>query len=179
LPPNFTSHSVKYISPPITENLEVVGPAALNLFASLDQDDTTWIVKLYDITPTGAETRLTKGYLRASHRALDPAKSKPYSPYQTHTKEEPVKPGEICEYNIGLGVVTNVFKPGHRIKLEIESLESARDPEMQIHYHPHLCNGKTTVHKIYRNKQYQSHLVLPLVSGKQSALEMLSDDNLI
>jgi predicted acyl esterase len=171
--------SVKYISPPLTENLEAIGPAAFNLFASIDQDDTNWIVKLYDVTPTGAEIRLAKGYLKASHRALDPAKSKPYSPYHKHTKSEPVKAGEICEYNIGLGVITNVFKAGHRIKIEIDSLESARDPEMQIHFHPHMCSSKTTVHKIYRNKEYRSHLVLPLIKGKQSALEMLSDDNLI
>lgn len=171
--------SVKYISQPMPENLEVVGPAALKLFASIDQDDTNWIVKLYDIAPTGSEARVTKGYLKASHRAIDPAKSKPYSPYHKHTKAEPVTPGKIYEYDIGLGIITHIFKTGHRIKLEIESLESARDPEMQIHYHPHLCSGRTTVHKIYRNKQFQSHLVLPILSKKEAVMEMLSDDNLL
>ncbi len=171
--------SVKYISPPVPENLEVIGYAALNLFASIDQDDTNWIVKLFDVAPTGAETRLGKGYLKASHRALDPVKSKPHSPYHTHTKAEPVTPGKIYEYSIGLGAITNVFKKGHRIKLEIESMESARDPEMQIHFHPHLCSSKTTLHKIYRNKKYQSHLILPLIKASPTAIEMLSDDNLI
>ena len=171
--------SVKYISPPMPENLEVIGNAALNLFASIDQDDTNWIVKLYDVAPTGAEMRLGKGYLKASHKALDVKKSKAYSPYHKHTKVEPVKPGEINEYSISLGVITNVFKKDHRIKLEIESMESPRDPEMQIHFHPHLCSSKTTLHKIYRNKVYPSHLVLPLVKANPTAIEMLSDDNLI
>jgi len=171
--------SVKYISSPMPENLDVLGPASLKLFASIDQDDTNWIVKLYDIAPTGNENRIAKGYLKASHRAIDPKKSKPYAPYHKHTSADPVVPGKIYEYDISLGTLTATFKTGHRIKLEIESLESARDPEMQIHYHPHLCSSKITLHKIYRNKEYQSHLKLPIVNKKDWVIDMLSDDNLI
>jgi predicted acyl esterase len=171
--------SVKYISPPMPEDLTVLGPASFNFFASIDQEDTNWMVKLYDVAPGGAETRLGKGYLKASHRALDPAKTKPHTPYHKHTLADPVVPGQINEYNVDLGKLTAVFKPGHRIKLEIESLESPRDPEMQIHYHPHLNNSRTTVHKIYRNRVYQSHLLLPIVGKKQSLLDYLSDDNII
>jgi predicted acyl esterase len=42
----------------MAENLEVIGSAALKLFASIDQDDTNWIVKLSDVAPTGMETGL-------------------------------------------------------------------------------------------------------------------------
>ena len=48
--------SVKYISPPMPEPIEVIGPAAFHFFASIDQDDTNWIVKLSDVAPTGAES---------------------------------------------------------------------------------------------------------------------------
>ena len=88
-------------------------------------------------------------------------------------------PGEIYEYAIGLGAITNVFTAGHRIKLTIESLESPRDPEMQIHYHPRLCSSKTTLHKVYRDREHQSHLLLPIVSKKPALIEMLSDDNFL
>jgi predicted acyl esterase len=169
--------SVKYISSPMPESLEVIGPVSIHFFATIDQDDTTWIVKLGDVTPTGAEIGLGRGYLRASHRALDKKKSQPGRPHHPHTNSEAVIPGEMYEYDMSLGVVSNVFTPGHRIKVAIESMESPRDPEMQIHYHPHLCNSKTTLHKVYRNKEYQSHLILPIISKKQSLIEMLSDDN--
>jgi predicted acyl esterase len=171
--------SVQYVSPPMPENLEVMGPAAFNFFASIDQDDTNWIAKLCDVSPSGAETKLGKGYLKASHRALDKAKSKNYAPFHPHDKAVPVVPGEINEYNLSLGVLTNVFLPGHRMKLTMESLESPRDPEMQIHYHPHLCSGRTTLHKVYRNREYQSHLVLPVHSATQTIKEYLSDDNIL
>ena len=106
-------------------------------------------------------------------------KSKPYAPYHSHTKAEVITPGKVYEYNLDLGYLTVVFKAGHRIKLEIESMESPRDPEMTIHYHPHLNSARTTLHKIYRNKEYQSHLVLPIVGKKQEVIDYLSDDNII
>ncbi len=68
-------------------------------------------------------------------------------------------------------------KPGTGIKLEIDSMESPRDPEMQIHYHPHLNSARTTLHKIYRNKEYQSHLILPVTAGKEGVMEVMSDEN--
>ncbi len=169
--------NVKWVSPALPADLEVIGPTAFNFFASIDQDDTNWMVKLYDVAPGGSQNRIGKGYLKASHRALDPKKSKPYKPYHPHLKTDPVKPGEINEYNIDLGNTTHVFKAGHRIKVEIENMESPRDPEMQIHYHPHLNISRTTLHKIYRNKEYQSHLLLPIISGKAAVMEVMSDEN--
>ncbi|MEM2454858.1 MAG: CocE/NonD family hydrolase [Candidatus Bathyarchaeia archaeon] len=171
--------SVKYMTPPLPRDLEVMGPVAIYFYASIDQDDTNWIVRLCDVTPDGKDITLGKGYLKASHRAIDPEKSKPGEPYHPHTSQEPVEPGRIYEYMIALGVVVNVFKAGHRIKLEIESAESPRDPEMQIHFHPHLCSSKITLHKIYRNKDYQSHVLLPIVPkpGYEKIIETLGDDN--
>jgi uncharacterized protein len=169
--------SVKYTSPPLPASLEVMGHSAFNFFASIDTDDAYWIVRLYDVDPAGHQFKLAKGYLKATHRATDPARTRPYRPYHPHIKKDPIKPGEVYEYNIELGPVTHVFKPGHRIKLEIESMESPRDPEMQIHYHPHLNSSRTTLHKIYRNREFQSHLVFPVTAGKEAVMEVMSDEN--
>jgi hypothetical protein len=171
--------SVQYVSPPMSENLEVIGPASINFFASIDQDDTSWIVTLCDVSPTGIETRLGRAYMKASHRILDPAKSKDYAPCHRHDKVEPVVPGTITEYNLSLDVITNVFLPAHRMRLLIESMESSRDPEMVMHYHPRLCSGRTTLHKIYRNTEYQSHMLLPVHAATQTLKDYLSDDNVL
>ena len=150
-------------------DFEVIGDVAFNFSASIDQDDTNWIVKLYDVAPNGHQLRLGKSYLKASHRALDKKKSKPSKPYHTHVKADLCVPGDINEYNISIGTLTHIFKPGHRIKLE----------EMQIHYHPHLNNSKTTLHKIYRDKEHQSHITLPIVNKNQAVIDILSDDNFL
>jgi len=159
--------SVRYVTPPLPEDLQVIGPAAFYFYASIDQDDTNWIVKLFDLDERGSEVRsLGTSYLKASHRAVDKSLSKLYAPWHPHTKEsiEAIKPGEIYEYAIELLPIGNVFKAGHRIKLEIFSMEHGKDPEMIDHYHPHVCSSKTTVHKIYRDKAHPSHLLLPVIS---------------
>ena len=169
--------SVVYTSAPLPEPLEVIGEASFNFFAAIDQDDTNWIVRLADVAPGGAVVGLAGGQLKASHRALDPDKTTALRPYHKHSSIDPVNPGEITEYSIHLGLVSNVFLPGHRIRLSIGSMVSPRDPEIQIHYHPVLCSSRTTLHKIYRNREHRSHLLLPVISKKQSVIDFLSDEN--
>jgi len=171
--------SVSYVSQPIPGKLQLMGPASLTFYASIDQPDTTWIVSLSDVRPDGSEVRLEKTYLKASHRAVDPDRSEPGRPYHPHTEEsvDPVEPGEITEYTVGLGPFASVLSEGHRLKLTIESMESPLDDEMHVHYHPHLCSSRTTLHKIYRNDEYRSHLTLPTVNVDDEVLDVLSNDS--
>jgi hypothetical protein len=50
---------------------------------------------------------------------------------------------------------------------------------MQIHYHHHLCSSKTTLHKIYRDREHRSHLILPVIPGKRGLPDTLRDDNFL
>jgi len=165
-PPIMTStvNSLKFVTQPLAHDVEVTGPMALYLYASIDQDDTNWFVSLKDVDGQGAEKEVTKGLLKASHRAIDENKSKPWQPYHTHLKPEPVEPNEICEYAIEIRPTSNVFKKGHRIKLEIKSLETVMSYRGMANIPPyHMCSHKTTVHRIYRDKVHQSHLLLPII----------------
>ena len=92
----------------------------LNLFAAIDQDDTNWIIILKDVGPDPSvrtarpgereiatdlpERELTRGWLKASNRALDPARSKPWKPWHKLTRQarQKVTPGKIEEYSIEL-----------------------------------------------------------------------------
>jgi uncharacterized protein len=159
---------LKYQTPPLAEDLTVIGPGAFHFYASIDQEDTNWIVKLTDADEKGNEVMsLGTVYLKASHRAVDESKSKPYAPWHPHTSAEEIKPGEVYEYTVELLPLGNVFKAGHRIRLEIQSMEHSKDPDMQLHYHPHVCSSKTVVHKIYRDIKYQSHLLLPVIPAEK------------
>ena len=158
---------VRYTTPPLVEDLEVTGPGAFYFYASIDQDDTNWIVKLFDVDDRGVEVlQMGTVYLKASHRAVDASKSKPFAPWHPHTGSEPIKPGEIYEYAIELLPLFHVIKAGHRLKVEIYSMEHGKDPDMLLHYHPHVCSSRTTLHKIYRDRQHQSHLLLPVIPKK-------------
>lgn len=156
---------LKYETLPLASGVTLIGPAEFNLFASIDQPDTNWIIKLALVRADGSAQHLGTSYLKASHREIDAAKSSPGRPFHPHTRSIPALPGEVVEYRIELDPLACVFKAGSRLRLTIESMESAIDEEMIKHYHPHLCSSRMTLHKIYRNARYPSHLLLPVIAG--------------
>lgn len=163
--------SVQYVSEKLEADTEITGPAAMRLFASIDQDDTNWILSLRDVFPNGRQVELSKGFLKASHRAVDEEKSKPYEPYHPHLEADPVEPGEVCEYAIALAPLSNIFKAGHRIKLVISSMDHARARNYELapeslgrtHAPWHLCSSRTTLHKLFHDQAHPSHLLLPVI----------------
>jgi predicted acyl esterase len=166
-PPTVTNlvQSIKYTSPSMLEDMEVTGPIALYLHASIDTDDTNWMVKVSDVDPSGSKIEMSTGWLKASHREVDEGRSTPWRPFHPHTRSEPVVPGEIYEYAIPIGAISNVFKAGHRIELEIRSIESPGDPKLALLAPDsfHLNSSRATTHKIYRDRRYPSRLLLPVI----------------
>src|SRR3990172_4558873 len=109
---------------PFQRGIEITGPTSLTLYASVDADDANFVAALYDLGPDGRRTVLTKGYLRASHRAVDPSRSAAARPFHPHVDPRPVEPGAVVEYEIGFSVTSNWFAPGHRLALELASTDS-------------------------------------------------------
>jgi predicted acyl esterase len=175
---------LRFMTEPLAEDTLMIGPIALNFFASIDQDDTNWLIVLKDVGPdvgvrTGRngeieapdnlpERELTRGWLKASYRALDKKRSKLWRPWHklTRAAHQPVVPGEINEYCVEVLSTANLFEKGHRICLEITSMDMPTGTGFgfETEYVPyHICSSKTVVHKIHHNAQYPSHLVLPII----------------
>jgi hypothetical protein len=147
--------------------MEFTGPIALHLFAAIDAQDANFVVKLWDILPGGDKLPISRwGALRASHR-LNKEKSKPWAPVHDHTQVVPVKPGEINEYVIEVNPIGMVFQPGHRIQLEITSTDIFKYQKFswtgKIGSMGPVPSADTISYKIYRDAQYQSYLLMPLV----------------
>jgi hypothetical protein len=157
-----------YLTEPLTDAVEVVGPAALTLHAAIDSVDTNWMVSLLDVEPSGREVELTRGFLRASHRLVDEEESEPWRPHHPHRAREMTEPGRIYEYRIELSPLASVFAPGHRIKLSISCLDHAmwppRDLELGSDHQPwHVCRKETVAHTIFHDGDNPSRLLLPFV----------------
>ncbi len=114
------------------------------------------------------EREVTRGWLKASHRALDAERSKPWRPWHPLTRagQKKVTPGEITEYAIELMATANLFRKGHRICLEIAAADmpTGVGGATNAEYVPnHIVSSKTTPHKIYHDAKRPSHLLLPVV----------------
>jgi predicted acyl esterase len=116
-----------YRTQPLPADLEITGPLSLTLIAQSSATDTDWIVVFADEGPDGKITTLTKGWLRASHREVDSKKSKKARPWHPHSRSLPLKPGQPEEFQIGIVPTCNLFKKGHRIRLEIASSDHIPD----------------------------------------------------
>ena len=97
-----------YSTPVLDRPVEVTGHVALTLFVCSSALDTDFTGKLVDVFPDGRAIFLTDGILRARYR-------------DSLAEPEPLIPGEIYEVTLDLSVTSNVFRPGHRIRLEVSS----------------------------------------------------------
>ena len=97
-----------YTSEPLPADLDVTGPITLVLYAATDGRDTDWTAKLVDVSPSGYAMNICDGIVRARYRdgMAEPAL---------------LEPGKVYRYEIDVGVTSNVFRAGHRIRLEVSS----------------------------------------------------------
>lgn len=158
--------TLTWTSEPVEETTTMIGPGAAHLFMEIDTDDTNLIVRLWDEAPSGSRALVTTGFLKASHRELDD-RTREGDPYHPHTRAVPVTPGVIQEYVIRLYPFSHALRPGHRLVTELMSNEPMADahnallpPEAM-----HLPSGRATCHKVYRDAEHPSRLVLPYISA--------------
>ena len=99
---------------PLAEDTAVIGPIEVTLFVSTDAPDTDFTAKLVDVYPPsddypqGFALNLTDGILRCRYR-------------ESFEHPRPMVAGEVCEIRIECFATANLFKAGHRIRLDISS----------------------------------------------------------
>jgi putative CocE/NonD family hydrolase len=141
-----------YTSEPLAADLEVTGPIQLLLYAASDAPDTDWTAKLVDVSPTGYAMNLCDGIVRARYRA-------------GFTQPTLLQPNQICEYRIDVGVTGNVFRQGHRIRLEISSSNFPRFDRNPNTGHDFGMDRETrpAQQTVYHSQAYPSHIILPVI----------------
>ena len=166
--PNPVARILTFTSAPMEEDLTAIGPVKLVLYASSDQIDTDFIVRLTDQDPDGTPRApgaapsghvLTRGWLKAAHRELDPEHTTDVRPFQTHRDPQPLEPGEVYRFDIEVFPIGHVFQTGHRIRLEL----SNGDSPMSEGIFNHFYGLKAGVDTIHHDGASPSHLVLPVV----------------
>ncbi len=148
-----------YLTPPLAEDMEIIGPVSLTFYASSTATDTAWIAKIDDVAPDGKFKVASKGWLKASHREVDESRSRPGQPFHTHTNPTPLKPEEVYKFAIEIWPIFRNFKAGHRLRLRLAS----KDSRMWDIANFHAVVEQPATNTIHHDRGYPSHLLLPLI----------------
>jgi hypothetical protein len=143
---------------PLEADLEIAGPVELHLWVACETPDADIHAKLVDVTPPSADfpegfaMNLTEGVLRLRYRDSWEAPSL-------------MHPGEIYAVTIALFPVANLFKTGHRLRLD---LAGSNFPHFDINPNSGEPEGKaerprTARNRIFVDSERPSHLVLPVI----------------
>jgi len=97
-----------YQTEPLKEAIDATGAVRVHLFITTDGPDTDFTARLIDVYPGGYAMPVADGRIRASYR-------------NSSRKPEATRPGEIYELVVDLGQTSNLFAPGHRVRLDISS----------------------------------------------------------
>lgn len=160
-----TAEIMTFATKPLDEDLEVTGPIRMMLYASSSMNDADFYVRVVDQAPDEEQIAgyppkgrmLTWGWLKASHRKMDTEKSVPHRPVHTHETPEPIEPGKIYQYEIEVMPTSNLFRKGHRLRIDVSNGDSW---VFDSAHHFGLKMGKD---RIYHDKEHPSHIVLPVI----------------
>jgi putative CocE/NonD family hydrolase len=150
-----------YTTPPLTEEVEVVGPVEAKLYAATSARDTDWMVRLADVQPDGRALFLCDGVIRA--RGRDPRNAGRF----TAEGFSEVQPGKVLEYTVEFWRGTGVaFGKGHRIRVEVSSAffpyylpnPNSGDDNIAL-----AASRVTARQEVHHTKARPSHVVLPVI----------------
>jgi uncharacterized protein len=120
---------VTFLTDPLDQETEITGPIAAKLHVSSSTSDADLFLILRVFSPNMKEivfqgaldphTPIAQGWLRASHRKLDPDKSLPWRPYHAHDEEQPLTPGEVYALDVEIWPTSIVVPAGYRIALTV------------------------------------------------------------
>jgi uncharacterized protein len=155
---------------------ELTGYMKLRVFMSTDaSDDLDVFVGLHKLDKNGTfvpmayyaqfdDGPVALGWLRASHRELDPQRSTNWQPVHTHTREQKLMPGEIVPLDIEIWPSGTHFAAGEKLRLIVQGTDINRYTKEQAPvYFRHEASVNKGRHTIHAGGRYESYLLVPVI----------------
>ena len=141
-----------YETDPVEEPVEVTGPITVHLWAASSAPDTDFVVKLMDVRPDGFVQELCYGIVRARYR-------------ESYASPSLIEPGRVYEYAIRVNPTSNLFRRGHRIRLDVSSsdfpnFDRNHNTGGDDYFESTLATARQTV---YHDRERPSRVVLPVI----------------
>jgi uncharacterized protein len=144
-----------YTTNAFRKDFEVTGPLTAEIYVSSSAPDTDITAKLVDVGPNGFAQNLADGIQRLRYR-------------NSSKQSEFLKPGNIYKVTLEIGATSNVFRAGHRLRLEISSsnfphfdrnLNTEESPESGTKF-------AAATNRIYHDAQHPSAIILPVIPAQ-------------
>lgn len=141
-----------YSTAPLESDVEVTGPVKMIVHATSSAPDTDFTAKLVDVHPDGKAINLCDGIIRTRYR-------------EGIHQPKLLTPGTPVKLEIDLWVTSNLFKKGHRIRVEIAGSNFPRFDRnghtgREVGSEKELLVAKETIH---HDASHPSQLVLPVI----------------
>ncbi len=174
---------LSFTTAPLERELELAGPIVAKLWVSSSTDDMDIFATLRAFGPDGREATffsateprapVSQGWLRVSHRRIDPGRSREWQPWHTHDALEPLAPGEVAEVDVEIWPASVALPAGWRLALTLQGVDFQRPGEPGtprgsgwfLHDDPQdrppaRFHGRHTVHT---GPARPAHLLLPVL----------------
>ena len=134
----------------------MIGPVTVTLYASSSAPDTDFTAKLVDVGPCGFARNLTDGIIRARVR-------------ESRSEPKLMVAGKVYEFKIDLWATANVFKAGHRVRLEISSSNFPRFDRNPNTGHELFTDAemRPALQSVMHERSFASYLSLPVIPRRR------------
>ena len=143
-----------YTTPVLEQDTEVTGPISLHLWASSSASDTDFVARLVDVHPSGYAQNLTDGIIRARYRD-----------FERGAAPTLIEAAKVYEFILDLWSTSNVFKQGHRIRLDVTSSNFPRWDRNPNTGHDFGADSELVVahQAILHDAEHPSFVLLPVI----------------
>ncbi|MES1971393.1 MAG: CocE/NonD family hydrolase [Pseudomonadota bacterium] len=157
---------------------EISGHAKLRLWVeAAGSDDMDLFVALQKLDAAGAPVGMTfyalfengpvaLGWLRASHRETDPARSSALQPFHPHVREEPLSPGAAVPVDIEFWPSATRFKSGETLRLIVQGSDIYSEGAPNLPFARHERTRNHGQHILHSGPGRDSHLLLPVIPAR-------------
>ncbi len=156
-----------FVTEPLAAPIRLAGRPEVNLYASTSGTDSDWVVKLidvypgvypYDATMGGYELPIATDIFRGRYRT-------------SFERPEAITPDKPLLYHFGLPMVNHVFKPGHRIMVQVQSTLFPlydRNPQTFV---PNIFDAqpgdyRKATQRVWHTPEDASFISLPVVASQ-------------
>lgn len=168
--PSTVPYASTFDLPAVTEPLEITGPISLRLWTVTKQDDFDVLARLHHIDasgdivpgvgPQGGPVPMAMGWLRASHREIDPDRSAPHRPWHPHETVVPVPAGEPTLLEVEIWPTSISLERGEHLRLELVTADD--DLDRMRHSDPNDRRFAADV-LILTGGDHQSSMLVPVI----------------